>query len=262
MRHIPRKRFGQHFLVDAEIIAAIIAAINVQPADSVVEIGPGLGALTQHLVARLKHLHVIEIDRDLAAQLTRDYPAHQLTVHNCDTLQFDFSALGTDLRVAGNLPYNISSPLLFHLTRYAYCIRDMHFMLQKEVVERMAAAPGSRVYGRLSVMLQYRYVMRQLLVVPASAFKPAPKVESAVIRLIPRTRHELHAQDEAGFAQIVTRAFTQRRKTLRNSLNPHLTAEDFKNLELDAGLRAENLSCDDFVRISNYLANKTGAKRA
>lgn len=256
MQRFPRKRFGQHFLIDEQIISAIIAAIGPRSGDSIVEIGPGLGALTRPLLARLNHLHVIEIDRDIVARLTREFSAERLTIHNGDALHFDFVRLGENLRVVGNLPYNISSPLLFHLTRYARCLRDLHLMLQKEVVERMAAAPSTAAYGRLSVMLQYRYNMEQLLVVPSIAFRPAPKVESAVIRLIPRAAHELQAKDEELFAKIVARAFTQRRKTLRNSLKPHLAARDFEVLNLDPGWRAENLSSDDFVRISNHLGKQ------
>jgi 16S rRNA (adenine1518-N6/adenine1519-N6)-dimethyltransferase len=256
MRHIPRKRFGQHFLIDEEIIGNIISAIAPRPADCVVEIGPGLGALTRHLLARLTHLHAVEIDRDIAAHLAREYAAAQLTVHNTDALRFDFTALGETLRVVGNLPYNISSPLLFHLTRFAHRILDMHFMLQKEVVERMVASPSTAAYGRLSVMLQYRYTMEQLLTVPRQAFRPAPKIESAVIRLVPRREQELRATDEKLLAQIVTCAFTQRRKTLRNALGSHLVSQDFEKLDLNPGLRAENLSSNDFVRISNYLDEK------
>lgn len=256
MQHFPRKRFGQHFLIDEQIVSAIIAAISPQGADSIVEIGPGLGALTRPLLARLNHLHVIEIDRDIVARLTQEFSAERLTIHNSDALCFDFARLDENLRVVGNLPYNISSPLMFHLTRFAQRISDLHLMLQKEVVERMAAAPSTAAYGRLSVMLQYRYNMEQLLVVPSNAFRPAPKVESAVIRLIPRAAHELQAKDEELFAKIVTRAFTQRRKTLRNALKLHLAAQDFERLNLDPGLRAENLSSDDFVRISNYLGKQ------
>lgn len=256
MQHIPRKRFGQHFLIDDQVVSAIIAAISPQGVDSIVEIGPGLGALTRPLLARLNHLHVIEIDRDIVARLTREFSAERLTIHNSDALCFDFARLGENLRVVGNLPYNISSQIMFHLGRFAHRMRDLHLMLQKEVVERMAAAPSTAAFGRLSVMLQYRYNMEQLLVVPSNAFRPAPKVESAVIRLIPRAALELQAKDEELFAKIVTRAFTQRRKTLRNALKLHLAARDFERLNLDPGLRAENLSSDDFVRISNYLGKQ------
>ncbi|HMK14196.1 MAG TPA: 16S rRNA (adenine(1518)-N(6)/adenine(1519)-N(6))-dimethyltransferase RsmA [Burkholderiales bacterium] len=258
MHHTARKRFGQNFLVDREIIDAIIAAIAPQGSDRMVEIGPGMGALTRPLLERLEHLHVVEIDRDIAARLIGEFPASRLTVHVTDALRFDFSALGENLRVVGNLPYNISSPLLFHLTRFASRIRDLHVMLQKEVVERMVAIPSTSAYGRLSVMLQYRYAMEKLLDVPNHAFRPVPRVESAVIRMLPRMPGELQAKDESLFARIVSSAFSQRRKTLRNTLGGYLTREEFAALSIDPGQRAQNLASGDFVRIANYLGNKVG----
>ena len=188
MKHIPRKRFGQHFLTDQAVIADIVGAIRPQADDAMVEVGPGLGALTTPLSEVLHHLHVIEIDRDIVARLHRSYPPARLSVHAGDVLEFDFSLLPRALRVVGNLPYNISTPLLFHLARYAERMRDMHFMLQKEVVARMVAAPGGRDYGRLSVMLQYRFDMELLLEVAADAFSPPPQVDSAVVRMLPRPR--------------------------------------------------------------------------
>jgi 16S rRNA (adenine1518-N6/adenine1519-N6)-dimethyltransferase len=256
MKHVPRKRFGQHFLTDQAVIADIVAAIRPQADDAMVEIGPGLGALTAPLAAVLRRLDVIEIDRDIIARLRLAYPAERLSVHAGDVLEFDFSVLPRDLRVVGNLPYNISTPLLFHLARYAERIRDMHFMLQKEVVERMVAAPGGGDYGRLSVMLQYRFDMELLLEVPPEAFSPPPKVESAVVRMCPRPQAQLAAASEAGLAQVVRRAFAQRRKTLRNSLAGLLEAQDFAALAIAPGLRAENLAVADFVSISNYLDKK------
>jgi 16S rRNA (adenine1518-N6/adenine1519-N6)-dimethyltransferase len=256
MKHIPRKRFGQHFLTDQAVIAGIVAAIRPQADDAMVEIGPGLGALTAPLAAVLCHLHVIEIDRDLIARLPLAYPPGRLSMHAGDVLEFDFSALPRELRVVGNLPYNISTPLLFHLARHAERIRDMHFMLQKEVVERMVALPGGGAYGRLSVMLQYRFDMHLLLEVAADAFSPPPQVDSAVVRMLPRPRAQLTAASEAGLEQVVRRAFGQRRKTLRNSLAGLLAAEDYAALALTPGLRAENLTVADFVAISNYLARK------
>jgi 16S rRNA (adenine1518-N6/adenine1519-N6)-dimethyltransferase len=258
MQHTARKRFGQNFLVDREIIDAIIAAIAPQSSDRMVEIGPGMGALTRPLLERLDHLHVVEIDRDIAAHLIGEFPASRLTVHVTDALRFDFSALGENLRVVGNLPYNISSPLLFHLTSFANRIRDLHVMLQKEVVERMVAAPSTSAYGRLSVMLQYRYAMEKLLDVPSHAFRPAPRVESAVIRMLPHVPSELQAKDESLFARIVSSAFSQRRKTLRNTLGGYLAREDFTALSIDPGGRAQNLASGDFARIANYLGNKVG----
>ena len=256
MKHVPRKRFGQHFLTDQAVIAGIVAAIRPQAEDPMVEIGPGLEALTAPLTAALRHLHVIEIDRDIIARLRLAYPPARLSVHAGDVLEFDFAALPGALRVVGNLPYNISTPLLFQLARYAERIRDMHFMLQKEVVERMVAAPGGRDYGRLSVMLQYRFDMELLIEVAPDAFSPPPQVESAVVRLSPRPRALLGAASEAGLAQVVRRAFAQRRKTLRNSLAGLLAAGDYIALGIAPGLRAENLAVADFVAISNYLEKR------
>jgi 16S rRNA (adenine1518-N6/adenine1519-N6)-dimethyltransferase len=256
MKHIPRKRFGQHFLTDQAVIADIVAAIRPQAEDPMVEIGPGLGALTTPLTAVLRHLDVIEIDRDIIARLRLAYPPARLSVHAGDVLEFDFALLPSDLRVVGNLPYNISTPLLFHLARYAERIRDMHFMLQKEVVERMVARPGGGDYGRLSVMLQYRFDMELLFEVAPDAFSPPPRVDSAVVRMCPRPQAQLTAASEAGLAQVVRRAFAQRRKTLRNSLAGLLEAGDYAALAIAPGLRAENLAVADFVAISNYLASK------
>jgi len=256
MKHVPRKRFGQHFLTDQAVIESIVGAIRPQAGDAMVEIGPGLGALTAPLCALVDRLHVIEIDRDIIARLHRAYPPARLAVHAGDVLEFDFSALPPDLRVVGNLPYNISTPLLFYLARYAERIRDMHFMLQKEVVERMVAPPGGRDYGRLSVMLQYRFDMALLLEVAPGAFSPPPQVNSAVVRMLPRTPAQLTAKSQAGLEQVVRRAFAQRRKTLRNSLAGLLDAVDYASLGIVPGLRAENLAVADFVRIGNYLAEK------
>ena len=256
MKHIPRKRFGQHFLTDHAVIADIVAAIRPQADDAMVEIGPGLGALTTPLAAVLDHLHVIEIDRDIIERLHRTYPPARVSVHAGDVLEFDFFALPRELRVVGNLPYNISTPLLFHLARYTERIKDMHFMLQKEVVERMVASPDGGDYGRLSVMLQYRYDMELLLEVGHDAFSPPPQVESAVVRMRPRPQGQLTAASPVHLEQVVRRAFSQRRKTLRNSLAGLLDAEDFAALGIVPSLRAENLAVADFVAISNYLTQK------
>ncbi|MCQ3923728.1 MAG: 16S rRNA (adenine(1518)-N(6)/adenine(1519)-N(6))-dimethyltransferase [Rhodocyclaceae bacterium] len=252
--HVARKRFGQNFLVSAGIVAKIVEAIRPQPGDLLVEIGPGLGALTEPLLARLDHLHVVEIDRDLIARLRQRFIPDRLTVHEGDALQFDFFALGPGLRVAGNLPYNISTPLLFHLAACADGVRDMHFMLQREVVERMVAAPGGAEYGRLSVMLQYRFEMERLFRVPPGAFNPAPKVESAVVRMVPRPRATMDASDEVLLGEVVKSAFAQRRKMLRNTLREHLNEEDWVALGLDPRRRAEELAVGDYVRIANRLA--------
>ncbi len=258
-RHIPRKRFGQHFLTDQAVVADIVDAIRPQPEDVMVEIGPGLGALTAPLASALRHLHVIEIDRDIVARLQRTYPPDRVSVHAGDVLEFDFAQLPCELRVVGNLPYNISTPLLFHLAHYAERLKDVHVMLQKEVVERMVAAPGGSEYGRLSVMLQYRYAMERLLEVPPEAFSPPPQVDSAVVRMRPRPSAELTARSDSHLDQVVRRAFAQRRKTLRNALAGLVGAEDFAALHIEPGLRAENLSPADFVALSNRLSAKSAA---
>ncbi|OFZ90566.1 MAG: 16S rRNA (adenine(1518)-N(6)/adenine(1519)-N(6))-dimethyltransferase [Betaproteobacteria bacterium RBG_16_64_18] len=262
MKHIPRKRFGQNFLVDRAVIARIVDAIDPGPADQLVEIGPGLGALTGPLLERVARLQVIELDRDLAARLRASYPPERLIVHEGDALRFDFSALAAPLRVVGNLPYNISTPLLFHMVTYAGHFTDLHFMLQREVVERMVAAPSTSAYGRLSVMLQYRFRMQKLLCVPSSAFRPVPKVASAVVRLVPLLRPDVLAHDESVFGQTVTRAFSHRRKTLRNALQGFLTDADLEATGIDPGLRAENLSVDEFVALSNRVNRVSSPARA
>lgn len=250
-RHIARKRFGQHFLHDPRILHAIVDAIDPKRGDTLVEIGPGLGALTAPLLARVEHLHVIEIDRDLIAHLRETYPRDRLTVHEGDALAFDFAVLGSRLRIVGNLPYNISTPLLFHLATFADHVVDMIFMLQKEVVDRMVAAPSTADYGRLSVMLQVRFEMMRVLRVPPGAFNPPPKVESAVVRLAPKRERALDAAGEARLARIVTAAFGQRRKTLRNALRTLMSEDTLRAAGIDPGLRAENLSVADFVRLAN-----------
>ncbi|WP_296751674.1 16S rRNA (adenine(1518)-N(6)/adenine(1519)-N(6))-dimethyltransferase RsmA [Thiobacillus sp.] len=257
--HPPRKRFGQNFLIDDGIIHAIVNAIHPQISDIVVEIGPGLGALTRPLLERLPHLHAVELDRDIVARLQRTWPAERLSVHGCDALKFDFAALGHDLRIVGNLPYNISTPLLFHLMAFAGHIRDMTFMLQKEVVERMVAAPSTADYGRLSIMLQRRFHLEWLLDVPPAAFNPPPKVDSAVVRLIPKTPAEIAPLDEALFARVVAAAFSQRRKTLKNTLGSLLKPADFTALGIDPGKRAENLAVADYEAITRHLAGQNRA---
>jgi 16S rRNA (adenine1518-N6/adenine1519-N6)-dimethyltransferase len=252
-RHKARKRFGQNFLVDRQIIAAIISAIHPQPEDNLVEIGPGLGALTTPLLQILDHLTVIEIDRDIVEQLRRDYPQNKLAIHSIDALQFDFSVLGANQRIVGNLPYNISTPLLFHLSRFSACIQDMHFMLQKEVVERMVAEPGCADYGRLSVMLQYSFWLEWLIDVPPECFDPPPKVDSAVVRLIPKPPELLTAKNPERLASLVQAAFAQRRKMLRNNLKGILDDAGFAALGIAPTLRPEDLPVEDYVRIANYL---------
>lgn len=253
--HIPRKRFGQNFLEDRSVVEQIIAAIRPQSGERIVEIGPGLGALTLPLLQRLSHLHVIEIDRDIVADLRATHPADRLIIHEGDALEFDFTTLGCDLRVVGNLPYNISTPLLFHLTGAAGAVRDAHFMLQREVVERMSAQPGSTNYGRLSVMLQYRWSIDSLFDVPPTAFRPAPKVWSSIVRMIPHKALPHVARNADLFNDVVMRAFGQRRKTLRNTLREKLTTAGFKQLGIDPAARGETLGVDDFVRIANFIAD-------
>ena len=254
MRHIPKKRFGQNFLHDPDIIRSLVAAIRPQPDDLMVEIGPGLGALTQPLLRALDHLHVVELDRDIISWMQGHYPADKITIHSSDALKFDFTALGNHLRVVGNLPYNISTPILFHLLDNVAGIVDMHFMLQKEVVERMVAAPSTAAYGRLSVMLQYRLQMEYLFTVPPEAFAPPPKVESAFVRAVPHAALPYPARNEALLGKVVTAAFGQRRKTLRNTLKGLLDDAGFAQLGIDPQLRAENLGVAQFVAIANHLA--------
>ncbi len=252
--HVARKRFGQNFLVDSGIISAIVSAINPQRGDTVVEIGPGLGAITEPLLARVDHLHVVEIDRDLIARLKKQYSPERMTIHEGDALAFDFARIGSNLHLVGNLPYNISTPLLFHLADYAENVYDMHFMLQKEVVERMVAEPGDADFGRLSVMLQYRFYMEWLIDVPPECFDPAPKVDSAVVRLIPKQPAELNAKNLDKLSQVVLAAFSQRRKMLRNTLKGLLDDAGFAALGITPTLRAEDVSVEDYVRIANSLS--------
>jgi 16S rRNA (adenine1518-N6/adenine1519-N6)-dimethyltransferase len=233
--HRPRKRFGQHFLHEAGVVARLIEAIGPQPGDFIVEIGPGEGALTKPMLSRVGALHAIELDRDLAARLPE-----KVVVHQADALEFDFGAFPAGMRIVGNLPYNISTPLLFHLARFAGRVRDMHFMLQREVVERMVAAPSTPEYGRLSVALQARFRMKKLFGVAPGAFRPPPKVESAVVRLLPRP-DSLQVDEN-----LLRKAFSARRKTLRNAL----PGVDFAALGIDPGLRPENLSPEDYARLS------------
>ena len=248
-----KKHLGQHFLVDRHYIGRIVAAIRPEPDDLMVEIGPGPGALTRPLLDILKHLHVVEFDRDLVARLAGEFSAERLNIHQADALSFDFGALGGDLRVVGNLPYNISSPLLFHLAEFSTGIRDMTFMLQKEVVDRMAAAPDTPDYGRLSVMLQARFAVGKLFVVPPGAFLPPPKVNSAIVRLVPLPAAAILFQDHKIFAEVVTRAFGQRRKTLRNTLKGLAGEADFAAVDLDPVRRGETLSVTEFAALANHL---------
>ena len=255
-QHTARKRFGQNFLQDSRIIADIVQAVRPQPADTVVEIGPGLGAITEPLAAKLDCLHVCEIDRDIIGYLkTRPY-AGKLVIHEGDVLQFDFASVPGRKKIVGNLPYNISTPLLFHLSCYADEVEDMHFMLQKEVVERMVAEPGSNDFGRLSVMLQYFFEMEKLLDVPPEAFSPAPKVDSAVVRLIPAKHRIGQAQDFEQFAALVKQAFHQRRKTIRNNLKGLAGDNDLQAAGINPQERAEHIAPEKYVALANLLAQK------
>ena len=257
MTHTPRKRFGQNFLHDHNVINNIISTIQAKPGEHWVEIGPGKGALTEPLLKKGLRLEVVELDRDLVVLLTNMFRQYsQLQIHSTDALKFDFSALVEDnekLRIIGNLPYNISTPLMFHLLDSAYCIDDMHFMLQKEVVDRICAAPGSKKYGRLSVMMQYYCDTELLFVVPPESFEPAPKVMSAIVRLVPHQQPPVQVNDMDMLNRVVTQAFSQRRKTLRNSLKKLIDENAIIALNIDPALRAEALSLNDFAKLSNLL---------
>ena len=258
MNHRPRKRFGQNFLHDPVVIGKIVSAVHPTSHDRLLEIGPGQGAITAPILAAAGELSVIELDRDLIRPLqARCAELGKLEVHNADALAFDYCQLVRDapLRVIGNLPYNISTPLLFHLLEQHHCIKDMHFMLQKEVVERMAAGPGSRQYGRLSIMLQYRCRVTHLFTIGPEAFDPPPKVESAFVRLEPFDRPPVQVADEALFEQLVKQAFSQRRKTLRNTLRDMLDAATITTLGIDPSARAETLAIQDFATLANYISS-------
>ena len=249
MKHIPRKRFGQHFLTDPAVIDGIVRAIDPKPGQAMVEIGPGLAALTQPLAERLGRLTVVELDRDLAARL-RQHP--QLDVIESDVLKVDFALVqqaqaATKLRVCGNLPYNISTPILFHLLPFAACIEDQHFMLQKEVIDRMVAAPSTADFGRLSVMLQWRYAMQSVLTVPPEAFDPPPRVMSAVVRMQPRA--DFAPVDAALLSELVQVAFSQRRKLLRHTLGRWLEARGFAG-EFDVQRRAEEVPVEEYLGLA------------
>ena len=257
--HVPRKRFGQHFLHDPGILRKIVQAIAPKPGENLLEIGPGEGALTLPLLRELGRMTAIELDRDLVPRLRAAAEGvGTLDIVNADVLTIDLSTFAASgpLRIVGNLPYNISSPILFHCIEHIDAVRDMHFMLQKEVVERMAAAPGSKVYGRLSVMLQLVCRVDPLLRVPAGAFRPPPKVDSAVVRLTPRAPSERHFTDAALLARIVRAAFGQRRKTLANALRDLADAEKISDAGVDPRARAEQLAPAAFVALAETIGGK------
>lgn len=265
MNHIPRKRFGQNFLHDPRVIARIVQAIGPGPNQQVVEIGPGQGAITEPLMRACGHLDVVEIDRDLATALAERWPEpDQLTIHRQDALKLDFCTL-TDserrLRIVGNLPYNISTPLIFHLLGQLRCVQDMHFMLQKEVVERMAAKPAQNAYGRLAVMVQYHCRVEPLFSIGPGAFRPSPRVDSAFVRLTPHDRRPVQVTDETCFARVVREAFSHRRKTLRNALRSITDGATIVALGLDPQIRPEQLDLEAFAALANALASHGTAHR-
>ena len=259
--HQARKRFGQNFLHDPGVIEQIIRAINPKPDDAIVEIGPGLGALTEEILAVNPRLQVVELDRDLIPVLrTKFFNYPEFRIHEADALKFDFSELMVDrpLRIIGNLPYNISTPLIFHLLAQADVVQDMHFMLQKEVVQRMAAVPGDNNYGRLGIMTQYFCRVQPLFEVGSGAFRPAPKVDSAIVRLVPHRTLPHTAKDLATLQAVVRTAFNARRKTLRKALGGMVSVAQLQNLGINDGLRPENLALKDYVAIADLLVEEKG----
>jgi len=250
------KHFGQHFLTDKHYLQKIVSAITPQPQQLIVEVGPGLGALTKHIVPLVQHLHVVEIDKRFIEHLSEQFSSKDLTIHAANALKFDFSTLipaEQKIKIVGNLPYNISTPLLFHFLTFKASVEDMVFLLQKEVVDRMVAQPGSKTYGRLSVMVQYDCQAIPLFDVPPGAFNPPPKVNSAVVHLKPFTR-SLTANNYELFSLLVNLAFQQRRKTIRNSLKAHVSTKQLSSLSIEPTRRPETLSVDDFVNISNLVS--------
>jgi 16S rRNA (adenine1518-N6/adenine1519-N6)-dimethyltransferase len=257
--HQAKKRFGQNFLHNDAVISDIIDAINPEPGENLVEIGPGLGALTEPVIERAKKLSVVELDRDLAKRL-RHHPflAPHLTIYETDALSFDFAQLATDekpLRIFGNLPYNISTPLIFHLLTFKDKVQDMHFMLQKEVVQRMAAEPHCKAYGRLSIMTQYQCQVIPVMEIGPEAFKPAPKVDSAIVRLIPHTDIKNPVKEISALNTVCLAAFNQRRKTIRNGFKNLISVAQLESLNIDANLRPENLTLDDYIMLANFIVD-------
>ncbi|WP_455209335.1 16S rRNA (adenine(1518)-N(6)/adenine(1519)-N(6))-dimethyltransferase RsmA [Kaarinaea lacus] len=257
-QHRPRKRFGQNFLKDNVVVQQIVYAIAPTATDHVVEIGPGMGVMTQAILPCVKYLDAVELDRDLVAKLKQAPLAlGNFTIHSADALKFDFCSLvkaGEQLRIVGNLPYNISTPLIFHLLQQIKCVADMHFMLQKEVVDRLAAAPGDSAYGKLSVMVQYYCYVEKLFNVSPEAFSPPPKVDSAVVRMIPHREPPIQVHDLLLFEQVVSAAFAQRRKTLRNNLKTLISSESMQANGIDPSRRAETLSLQEFALLANLLS--------
>ncbi|WP_114326748.1 16S rRNA (adenine(1518)-N(6)/adenine(1519)-N(6))-dimethyltransferase RsmA [Candidatus Colwellia aromaticivorans] len=257
--HQAKKRFGQNFLHNDAVISDIVDAINPEPGENLVEIGPGLGALTEPVVERAEKLSVVELDRDLAKRL-RHHPflAPHLTIYETDALNFDFAQLATEkkpLRIFGNLPYNISTPLIFHLLTFKDKVQDMHFMLQKEVVQRMAAGPHCKAYGRLSIMTQYQCQVIPVMEIGPEAFKPAPKVDSAIVRLVPHSNIKNPVKDISALNTVCLAAFNQRRKTIRNGFKNLISVAQLEALNIDANLRPENLTLDDYIMLANFIVD-------
>lgn len=257
--HKARKRFGQNFLHDPGVIEKIVRSINPKPDDAIVEIGPGLGAITEEILAVNPRLQVVELDRDLIPVLrTKFFNYPEFRIHEADALSFDFSQLvvdGRPLRIVGNLPYNISTPLIFHLLAQSGVVQDMHFMLQKEVVQRLAATPGDNNYGRLGIIAQYFCKVQPLFEVGPGAFRPAPKVDSAIVRLVPHKELPHPAKNLKTLQAVVRTAFNARRKTLRKALAALVTVEQLQSVGINDGLRPENLSLADYVKIADLLAD-------
>ncbi|NRB22768.1 16S rRNA (adenine(1518)-N(6)/adenine(1519)-N(6))-dimethyltransferase RsmA [Shewanella sp.] len=263
--HTAKKRFGQNFLTDHNIINRIVGAIAPDNDHVMVEIGPGLGALTEPVAESIDKLTVVELDRDLVARL-QEHPTlkHKLEIHQGDALNFDFSQLieeGKELKVFGNLPYNISTPLMFHLFEFAEHIKNMHFMLQKEVVLRLSATPGTKAYGRLTVMAQYHCQVMPVLEVPPRCFTPSPKVDSAVVRLVPYKQKPWPCKDVEFLRRMTTTAFSMRRKTLRNNLKHMISDEEFLGLNIDSSLRPEQITVEQYVSMANMLLNKKAGEQ-
>jgi 16S rRNA (adenine1518-N6/adenine1519-N6)-dimethyltransferase len=257
----PRKRFGQHFLAAEETISRIVAAVSPRQGDTIVEIGPGRGAITGDLAKSGAVVHAVEFDRDLVPWLRERYASHEnISIHEADALKFDFRSLGSELRIVGNLPYNISTPLLFRMADVSGSLCDLHFMLQKEVVDRITASPGTGAYGRLTIMLGCRLHSEQLFDVPASAFRPPPKVTSSFIRLWPREADDMPVTDRKLMSQLVAQAFSQRRKTLRNALKNAATPEDLAALQIDPGSRPEEVPITAWAGLANRLAAREEAR--
>lgn len=259
-KHFAKKRFGQNFLIDDTIISKIFSSINLSEDDHVLEIGPGLGALTNQLANKCKHLDLVEIDRDLCAKLQQNFKQYNnVKIYQQDILKFDLTKIATEnkkIRVIGNLPYNISTPLIFKLIQNKNFIKDMHFMLQKEVADRLNAVPKHNNYGRLSVMVQYSCKVIKLINVPPKAFEPAPLVQSAFVRIIPHETLPLKANNFDSFMFVTRLAFSQRRKTIYNALKEHISKEAFNKLEIEPKMRAQELEVADFIKISNYFDEK------